>query len=163
MPGIGVAVTVDGVRHDDEVEACLPLTHYLHDRVSGGLPLGCEAAECGGCIVLVDGVAVKSCLMLAVQADGCEVTTVRGLADDDAVRCLARTFRRYVRRCAQCLPGLTVAAVDLLRDQEAVLSEQEIRARLAGVRCPCGDEADVVRAVREAADVLEALGTRTAG
>ncbi len=162
MPDIGV--TVDGVRHDDEVEAWLPLARYLRERVGGGgvVPPECETAECGGCTVLVDGAAVKSCLMLAVQADGCAVTTVEGLADDLVARPLARALRRHAQRCARCLPGLVVAATDLLRNRPDP-SEQEIHEGLAGVRCRCGDDADVVRAVRAAADSLGVWGARWTG
>jgi carbon-monoxide dehydrogenase small subunit len=157
LPGIGV--TVDGTRYEDEVDACLPLSQYLRERKSGGIPVDCPTAECGACLVLVDGVAVKSCLMLAVQTDGCTVTTVDGLADDATAHSLQKAFRRHVRRCTRCRPGLVVAAVELLRGCSSP-SEQEIHEGLSGVRCPCGSDADIVRAVCEAADAVQDADTQ---
>ena len=163
MPDIGVIV--DGVHHDDEVAACLPLSRYLRDRVGGdGLPPECATGECGACTVLVDGAAVRGCLLLAVQADGRAVTTAGGLGRDSAARLVRRALRRFGGAgCARCAPALVVSAVELLRDRPDP-SEQEIDAHLAGVRCRCGGRVEAVLAVREAAERLrEAARHRNSG
>ncbi|MEY9215238.1 2Fe-2S iron-sulfur cluster binding domain-containing protein [Thermobifida halotolerans] len=160
MPDIGV--TVDGVRYDDEVQARLPLAHYLRARGAGSdVPPGCETGECGACTVLVDGAAVRSCLMLAVQVDGRAVTTAGGLRRDDVARSVRRAFRRFrAAGCARCSSALVVAAVELLRECPDP-SEQEIGGRLAEVRCRCGGHVEAVLAVREAADRLWGAARQT--
>ncbi|MCO6004663.1 (2Fe-2S)-binding protein [Actinoallomurus purpureus] len=148
-----VSVDVDGVRYEDEVEARLLLTHYLRDRLGKvGTPIGCDTSNCGACTVLMDGLSVKSCSVLAVQADGHEITTVEGLGDGQDLHPMQRAFHEeHALQCGYCTPGMIMAALDLLRDN-ADPSDEEIRAGLEGNLCRCTGYQNIVRAVRRAAD-----------
>jgi carbon-monoxide dehydrogenase small subunit len=157
-----VTVTVDGIRYDDEVEPRLLLVHYLRERLGRtGTPVGCDTSNCGACTVLLDGVSVKSCSVLAVQADGAEVTTIQGLATDGELHPLQRAFHEnHALQCGYCTPGMIMAALDLLRDNPDP-SEDEIRHGLEGNLCRCTGYQNIVRAVQQAA--REGAGGRTAG
>jgi len=158
-----VSVTVDGVRYDDDVEPRLLLVHYLRDRLGKvGTPIGCDTTNCGACTVLLDGVSVKSCSVLAVQADGHEVTTIEGLASDGELHPVQRAFHdQHALQCGYCTPGMIMASVDLLRDNPRP-SDGEIREGLEGNLCRCTGYQNIVRAVREAAEEMapgEAAGS----
>lgn len=152
-----VSVTVDGVRYDDDVEPRLLLVHYLRDRLGKvGTPIGCDTTNCGACTVLLDGESVKSCSVLAVQADGHEVTTIEGLASDGELHPVQRAFHdQHALQCGYCTPGMIMASVDLLRDNPRP-SDGEIREGLEGNLCRCTGYQNIVRAVRQAADELSA-------
>ncbi len=147
-----VRLTVDGVDVDRQVEDRLLLVHLLTDELDrGGVHVGCDSTNCGACTVLLDGESVKSCTVLAVQADGHEVTTVRGLAADDAWHPLQREFNRcHALQCGYCTPGMIVAAHDLLR-RDPDPSDERIREGLEGNLCRCTGYENIVRAVQHAA------------
>ncbi|GAA4621526.1 (2Fe-2S)-binding protein [Actinoallomurus vinaceus] len=148
-----VSVDVDGVTYEDEVEPRLLLVHYLRDRLGKvGTPIGCDTSNCGACTVLMDGLSVKSCSVLAVQADGHEITTIEGLGDGQNLHPLQRAFHEeHALQCGYCTPGMIMAALDLLREN-ADPSDDEIRDGLEGNLCRCTGYQNIVRAVRRAAD-----------
>jgi aerobic carbon-monoxide dehydrogenase small subunit len=159
-----IEVTVDGVRYTDEVEPRLLLVHYLRDRLGKvGTPIGCDTSNCGACTVHVDGVSVKSCSMLAVQADGCAVTTIEGLSADGELHPMQQAFRdNHALQCGFCTPGMVMAALDLVRDNPEP-TDQEIRDGLEGNLCRCTGYQNIVRAVRAAAAAQAGRGARPAG
>jgi carbon-monoxide dehydrogenase small subunit len=148
-----IEVTVDGVRYDDEVEPRLLLVHYLRERLGKvGTPIGCDTSNCGACTVHVDGVSVKSCTMLAVQADGTQITTIEGLAQNGQLHPVQQAFHdNHALQCGFCTPGMIMASVDLLNDNPSP-SDEEIRHGLEGNLCRCTGYQNIVRAVRQAAD-----------
>ena len=158
-----IEVTVDGVRYTDEVEPRLLLVHYLRDWLGKvGTPIGCDTSNCGACTVHVDGVSMKSCSMLAVQADGCAVTTIEGLSANGALHPMQQAFRdNHALQCGFCTPGMVMAALDLLRDNPEP-TDQEIRDGLEGNLCRCTGYQNIVRAVRAAA-AAQATGAQPAG
>src|SRR6267154_3423191 len=114
-----VSVTVDGVAYRDEVEPRLLLVHYLRERLGKvGTVVGCDTSNCGACTVLLDGRSVKSCTVLAVQADGHDVTTIEGLAAGGELHPVQQAFHdRHALQCGFCTPGMIMAAVSLLADE----------------------------------------------
>lgn len=156
MPDI--SVTVDGVRYQDHVEPRLLLVHYLREVVGKtGTPVGCDTSNCGTCTVLMDGQSVKSCSVLAVQADGASVTTIEGLASANGngaggLHPVQKAFHaEHALQCGYCTPGMIMAAVDLLKDNPNP-SDAEIREGLEGNLCRCTGYENIVRAVRRAAE-----------
>ena len=149
-----ISVKVDGVRYDDDVEPRLLLVHYLRDQAGRtGTPIGCDTSNCGACTVLLNGRSVKSCSVLAVQADGAEVTTIQGLAGDSGgLHPLQEAFHEeHALQCGYCTPGMIMAAVDLLRENPAP-TEEEVRDGLEGNLCRCTGYQNIVRAVLRAAN-----------
>ncbi|HVE30766.1 MAG TPA: (2Fe-2S)-binding protein [Mycobacteriales bacterium] len=148
-----IEVTVDGVRYHDEVEPRLLLVHYLRERLGKvGTPIGCDTSNCGACTVHVDGASVKSCTMLAVQADGTQITTIEGLAQDGQLHPVQQAFHdTHALQCGYCTPGMIMASVDLLNHNPSP-SDEEIRHGLEGNLCRCTGYQNIVRAVRQAAD-----------
>jgi len=153
MPDI--SVTVDGVRYQDHVEPRLLLVHYLREVVGKtGTPIGCDTSNCGACTVLMDGQSVKSCSVLAVQADGASVTTIEGLAGSNGggLHPVQKAFHsEHALQCGYCTHGMIMAAVDLLRENPNP-SDAEIREGLEGNLCRCTGYENIVRAVRRAAE-----------
>ena len=147
-----VSVEVDGVTYDDDVEPRLLLAHYLRDRLGKvGTPIGCDTSNCGACTVLLDGMSVKSCSVLAVQADGKDVTTIEGLGDGRNLHPLQEAFHQeHALQCGYCTPGMIMASLDLIREN-ADPSDEEIREGLEGNLCRCTGYQNIVRAVRRAA------------
>ena len=146
-----VNLTINGQPRSDDVEPRVLLVHYLRD-VAGltGTHVGCETSLCGACTVLLDGQSVKSCSVLAVQADGAEITTIQGLANG-GLHPLQRAFHEeHALQCGYCTPGMILAASDLLRDNPHP-SDEEIREGLEGNLCRCTGYENIVRAVRRAA------------
>ncbi|GAA5018539.1 hypothetical protein GCM10023335_46260 [Streptomyces siamensis] len=143
-----ISVKVDGTTYEDEVEPRLLLIHYLRDRLGlTGTPIGCDTSNCGACTVDLDGETVKSCSVLAVQADSGEVTTVQGLARDGEWHPLQKAFHeRHALQCGYCTPGMIMAARDLLRENPAP-DPQEVREALEGNLCRCTGYQNIVRAV----------------
>jgi aerobic carbon-monoxide dehydrogenase small subunit len=149
-----INVKVDGVRYDDDVEPRLLLVHYLREQAGRtGTPIGCDTSNCGACTVLLNGRSVKSCSVLAVQADGAEVTTIQGLADDSGeLHPLQQAFHEeHALQCGYCTPGMIMAAVDLLSENPHP-TEEEVRDGLEGNLCRCTGYQNIVRAVQRAAD-----------
>ncbi|MER6470673.1 (2Fe-2S)-binding protein [Streptomyces collinus] len=147
-----ISVNVDGTTYEDDVEPRLLLAHYLRDRLGlTGTPIGCDTSNCGACTVDLDGATAKSCSVLAVQADGCEVTTIQGLAQDGEWTPLQRAFHeRHGLQCGYCTPGMIMAARDLLRENPHPTSD-EVRHALEGNLCRCTGYQNIVRAVLDAA------------
>ncbi|HEX6470974.1 MAG TPA: (2Fe-2S)-binding protein [Streptosporangiaceae bacterium] len=150
-----IKVEVDGVTYEDDVEPRLLLVHYLRDRLGKvGTPIGCDTTNCGACTVLMDGLSVKSCSVLAVQADGREITTIEGLGIDGQLHPMQRAFHEeHALQCGYCTPGMIMASLDLLREN-ADPSDEEIREGLEGNLCRCTGYQNIVRAVRHAADEM---------
>ncbi|MFE7859560.1 (2Fe-2S)-binding protein [Streptomyces sp. NPDC101209] len=148
-----ISVKVDGTTYEDDVEPRLLLVHYLRDRLGlTGTPIGCDTSNCGACTVELDGVSVKSCSVLAVQADGSEVTTVQGLAHDGELTALQRAFHdKHALQCGYCTPGMLMAARDLLREHPHPTTD-EIRHALEGNLCRCTGYQNIVRAVQAASE-----------
>jgi len=148
---VRISVTVDGERREDEVEGRTLLVHYLRERVGKvGTPVGCDTSNCGACTVHLDGRSVKSCTVLAAQADGCEITTVEGLANGEWHPVQAAFKESHALQCGYCTPGMIMAAIDLLRDNPTP-SEQEVRDGLEGNLCRCTGYHNIVKAVQAAA------------
>jgi carbon-monoxide dehydrogenase small subunit len=150
-----VAITVNGEPRADEVEPRLLLAHYLRD-VCGlrATNIGCDTTSCGACTVHVDGESVKSCTMLAAQADGASVVTIEGLADGDELHPVQAAFHaEHGLQCGFCTPGMVMAAAALLRENPRP-SETEIREGLEGNLCRCTGYHNIVRAVLAAAEAL---------
>jgi aerobic carbon-monoxide dehydrogenase small subunit len=148
---VRIQMAVDGQPYEDEVEARLLLVHYLRERLGKvGTVVGCDTSNCGACTVLLDGHSVKSCSLLAVQADGAAVTTVEGLANGEWHPVQSAFKECHAVQCGYCTPGMIMASVDLLRENPSP-SEQEIRDGLEGNLCRCTGYHNIVRAVQEAA------------
>ena len=147
-----MTVNVDGVRYDDDVEPRLLLVHYLREHAGRtGTPVGCDTTNCGACTVLLNGHSVKSCSVLAVQADGSEITTIQGLAENGELHPLQKAFHEeHALQCGYCTPGMIMAAADLLKDNPSP-TEEEVRDGLEGNLCRCTGYQNIVRAVLKAA------------
>ncbi len=146
-----ITLTVDSVTYADDVEPRLLLVHYLRE-VAGktGTPIGCDTTNCGACTVLMDGVSVKSCSVLAVQADGSDITTIEGMANGEWHPLQQAFHEEHALQCGYCTPGMIMAAADLLRENPDPTDEQ-IREGLEGNLCRCTGYQNIVRAVRRAA------------
>lgn len=156
-----VNLTINGQPRSDEVEPRLLLVHYLRE-VAGltGTHVGCESTLCGACTVLLDGKAVKSCTVLAAQADGASVTTVEGLAKDGKFHPIQEGFwEEHGLQCGYCTPGMMMAAVDLL-NRTTNPSEDEIRHALEGNLCRCTGYQHIIKAVQYAAEKMRAAAGR---
>ena len=150
-----IAVTVNGVRREDAVEPRLLLVHYLRE-VAGltGTHIGCDTSQCGACTVIVDGRAVKSCSVFAVQANGRSVTTVEGLADGAKLHPVQQAFwDEHGLQCGYCTPGFIMAAAYLL-DKNPNPTEDEIRRGLEGNLCRCTGYVNIVKSVQSAAKAM---------
>lgn len=147
-----ISVHVDGVQYTDEVEPRTLLVHHLRERLGKtGTVVGCDTSNCGACTVHLDGASVKSCTVLAVQADGHEVTTIEGLATEDGLHPMQEAFRdNHSLQCGYCTPGMIMASLDLLRDNPSP-SEEEIRDGLEGNLCRCTGYQNIVKAVQQVA------------
>jgi aerobic carbon-monoxide dehydrogenase small subunit len=151
-----VRVTVDGVRYADDVEPRMLLVQYLRERLGKtGTVVGCDTSNCGACTVHLNGQSVKSCSVLAVQADGSEVTTIEGLARDGQLHPMQQAFNdNHALQCGYCTPGMIMQAIDLLGDNPDP-SELEVRHGLEGNLCRCTGYQNIVRAVRDAAQKMK--------
>jgi carbon-monoxide dehydrogenase small subunit len=147
-----IRVTVNGTLHEAEVESRLLLVHFLRDRLRlTGTHIGCDTTHCGACTVLVDGEATKSCTMLAVQADGCEVMTVEGLERDGRLHPLQEGFwQEHGLQCGYCTPGMLMTGYALLaRNPDP--TEAEIRHAISGNLCRCTGYVNIVKSIQYAA------------
>jgi carbon-monoxide dehydrogenase small subunit len=143
-----ISTTVNGVPHSDEVEPRTLLVHYVRDDLGlTGTNIGCDTSSCGACTLHVNGESVKSCTMLAVQADGQELTTIEGLADGETLHPMQEAFRQcHGLQCGYCTPGMVMASVGLL-DENPTPTEQEVRLGLEGNLCRCTGYHNIVKAV----------------
>jgi carbon-monoxide dehydrogenase small subunit len=150
-----VSLTVNGTKYERDVEPRVLLVHFLRDALGlTGTHVGCDTSQCGACTVIVDGVAVKSCTMFAVQADGSEVLTVEGLAQDGKLHPIQEAFwEMHALQCGFCTPGLIMTTYELLQ-RTPNPSEEDIRVGLEGNLCRCTGYHNIVRAVQDAAGRL---------
>jgi len=149
---VPVSITVNGRLYEREVEPRLLLVHFIRDLGAlTGTKVGCDTSQCGSCTVLLNGVSVKSCTTLTVQADGTDVTTIEGLANGDVLHPLQESFwNKHGLQCGFCTPGMIMASHELLRSN-ADPSDTEIRHGLEGNMCRCTGYQNIVRAVHDAA------------
>ena len=150
-----VSITVNGKLQERDVEPRLLLVHFVRDVVGlTGTHVGCDTSSCGACTVQLDGETVKSCTVLAVQADGCAVRTIEGLAENGTLHPLQRAFREeHGLQCGFCTPGMIMASTALVDEAKALgrpLSDDEIRSGLEGNLCRCTGYQNIVNAVRSA-------------
>ena len=150
-----ISVNVDGERHEDDVEPRLLLVHWLRDSIGRvGTPIGCDTSNCGACTVLIDGRSAKSCSVLAVQADGSDVTTIQGLAQGEWHPVQTAFKECHGLQCGYCTPGMVLAAVDLLSENPDP-TETEIREGLEGNLCRCTGYHNIVKSVSYAAQLMK--------
>jgi aerobic carbon-monoxide dehydrogenase small subunit len=147
-----VALTVNGRRHEADVEPRQLLVYFLRETLGlTGTSVGCDTSSCGACTVLLDGESVKSCTVFSVQADGSEVTTIEGLASDGELHPVQQAFHeQHALQCGFCTPGFVMATVSLLQENPSP-TEEEIRRGLEGNLCRCTGYHNIVRAVEAAA------------
>jgi aerobic carbon-monoxide dehydrogenase small subunit len=145
---VPISITVNGEKHESQVEPRLLLAHYLRDHLGlTGTHLGCDTTSCGACTVHLNGEAVKSCTLLAVQADGAEVTTIEGMGRDEELHPLQEAFwTHHGLQCGYCTPGMIMAAADLL-SRNPDPSEHDVRHGLEGNLCRCTGYHNIVKAV----------------
>ena len=153
MPNL--SMTVNGKAVQGEVEAHTLLVQFLRENLDlTGTHVGCDTSQCGACVVHVNGAAMKSCTMLAMQAEGAEVTTIEGLADGDTLHPMQEAFRNnHGLQCGFCTPGMVMSAIDLV-NRNPNPSEEEIRDGLEGNICRCTGYHNIVKSVAEAARVM---------
>lgn len=150
-----ISLSVNGVTRQAEIEPRLLLAHLLRDELNlTGTHIGCDTSQCGACTVMVDGDVVKSCTVLAVQADGKEVTTVEGLGDMEQLHPIQQGFwEKHGLQCGFCTPGVMISMVGLLKENQNP-SEEDIRDALEGVICRCTGYQFIVSAVQHAAQLI---------
>ncbi|NIJ39899.1 carbon-monoxide dehydrogenase small subunit [Parvibaculum indicum] len=150
-----VAMTVNGKSVSADVEPRTLLVTYIRDTLGlTGTHIGCDTSQCGACVVHVDGKAVKSCTMLAAQAEGAEVTTVEGLAQDGELHPVQKAFREHHGlQCGYCTPGMIMTAVDLIR-RKPDLDEETVREQLEGNICRCTGYHNIVKAILAASNEM---------
>ncbi|HEY3764307.1 MAG TPA: (2Fe-2S)-binding protein [Gaiellales bacterium] len=150
-----VTMTVNGTSRTAEIEPRTLLVHLLRERLNlTGTHVGCDTSNCGACTVWLDGAAVKSCTVLAVQADGCEVTTIEGISSNGDLHPMQQAFHEnHALQCGYCTPGMVMAAVKLL-ERNPSPTDEEIRHGLEGNLCRCTGYENIVAAVRAASGVM---------
>ncbi len=155
-----INVRVDGASYSDDVEPRTLLVHYLREQLGKvGTVVGCDTSNCGACTVHLDGESVKSCTVLAVQADGSEVTTIEGIADGTTLHPMQRAFHeQHGLQCGYCTPGMIMASIDLVNNNPNP-SEHEIREGIEGNLCRCTGYVNIVRAVQQAAGEMSSTPT----
>jgi aerobic carbon-monoxide dehydrogenase small subunit len=155
--GQSITVTVNGEKKSAEVEARLLLVHFIRENLRlTGTHIGCDTTHCGACTVLVDGVPVKSCTMLAVQADGQQVTTVEALAASGSLHPIQAAFKEeHGLQCGFCTPGMMLTSIALLQEKPDP-TDDEIRWALSGSICRCTGYMNIVKAVKSAAAQMKA-------
>ena len=154
-----VSITVNGKQQSADIEPRLLLVHFIRDTLGlTGTNVGCDTSSCGACTIHVDGEAVKSCTMLAVQADGRSITTIEGMADDDGpMHPRQDAFQRnHGLQCGFCTPGMIMAAASFLRENPNP-TDEEVRLSLEGNLCRCTGYQNIVKAVERAAEIAGGL------
>jgi carbon-monoxide dehydrogenase small subunit len=152
---ISVNVTVNGQQRSGEVEPRLLLVHFIRDTLGlTGTHVGCDTSQCGACTVIMNGMAVKSCTVLAVQAEGAEITTIEGLAKNGELHPIQEGFwEEHGLQCGYCTPGMIMTAVDLLAKNPSP-SDEEIRKGIEGNLCRCTGYQNIVKSIRYAANKM---------
>ena len=148
-----INLTVNGVNHKDEIDTRVLLVDYLREKLElTGTHVGCDTSSCGACTIHIDGKAIKSCTMFAVQADGADVTTIEGMCQNGELHPIQEGFKdEHGLQCGFCTPGMIMTAADLLKNNSDP-SEEEIRCGLDGNFCRCTGYQNIVKAVQYAAD-----------
>jgi carbon-monoxide dehydrogenase small subunit len=156
-----IAVSVNGTTHEADVEPRTLLVYFIREHVGlTGTNVGCDTSTCGACTVLVGGKSVKSCTMLAVQADGMDVTTIEGMASDGQMHALQDAFHQHHGlQCGYCTPGMIMAADSLIRESGGHLTEAEVRLGLEGNLCRCTGYQNIVKSILAAAEEMSAAPT----
>ena len=154
---VKVRVKVNGVWYERDIEPRMLLVHFLRDELGlTGTKVGCDTTTCGSCTVLMNGKAVKSCTVLAVQADGAEITTIEGLSSDSKLHPIQEAFKdNFALQCGYCTPGMIMQTYYLLKENPSP-SEEEIRDGLHGNICRCTGYQNIVKAVQDASRRLRA-------
>ena len=149
-----VTLMVNGTLHKENVFDYMLLADFIREKLKlTGTHVGCDTSQCGACVIHIDGISVKSCTMLAVQADGCNITTIEGLADGDVLHPMQQAFHEnHGLQCGFCTPGMIMSAIELI-DGKPDISEAEIRQGLEGNLCRCTGYQNIVKSVHEAAKV----------
>jgi aerobic carbon-monoxide dehydrogenase small subunit len=157
---MNISVTVNGTTHQHDVEPRLLLVYYLREVLGlTGTNVGCDTTSCGACTIHLNGESVKSCTVLAVQADGADITTIEGLATDGQLHPMQQAFREHHGlQCGFCTPGMVMAAISLLNEHPDP-SEAEVREGLEGNLCRCTGYHNIVKAILAAAKSPTAAGT----
>lgn len=152
-----VSMTVNGKAVTADVEPRTLLVQYIREKLRlTGTHVGCDTSQCGACVIHVDGLAVKSCTVLAVQAEGAEVLTIEGLARDGKLHPVQEAFREHHGlQCGFCTPGMIMTAVDMIRRHPGGLDEKTIRAELEGNLCRCTGYHNIVKAIEAASQTLQ--------
>ncbi|NJN53699.1 MAG: (2Fe-2S)-binding protein [Anaerolineae bacterium] len=150
-----ISMTVNGKAHERDVEPRLLLVHFLRDELSlTGANIGCDTSQCGSCTIHMNGTAVKSCTVLAVQADGAEITTIEGLASNGNLHPMQQAFwDKHGLQCGFCTPGMIMASTKLV-EGNAHITDEEIRHGLEGNMCRCTGYENIVRAVKAGAQTM---------
>jgi carbon-monoxide dehydrogenase small subunit len=153
-----VTLTVNGKQHTVEVENRTLLVELLREKLAlTGTHVGCDTSQCGACVVHVDGISAKSCTMLALQAQGCAITTIEGLAEaDGTLHPMQEMFREHhALQCGFCTPGMVMSAIDLINRHPGGITEQEIREGLEGNLCRCTGYHNIVKAIAAAHPLMQ--------
>ncbi len=150
-----ITVTINGKQHSHNIEPRISLTQYLRETLNlTGTHIGCDTSSCGACTITLDGNAVKSCTLLAVQADGCDITTIEGMADGNNMHPIQEAFKEeHGLQCGFCTPGMVMTAADILKNNPNP-SEEEIRHGLEGNFCRCTGYHNIVKSIQHAADKI---------
>ena len=154
-----VSLTVNGKRVSGSAEDRTLLVHFLREHLGlTGTDVGCDTSQCGACVVHVDGMSAKSCTMLALQAEGCKITTIEGLAAaDGTLHPMQEMFREHhALQCGFCTPGMVMTAIDLVNSHPSGITEQEIREGLEGNLCRCTGYHNIVKAIAAAHPLMHA-------
>ena len=152
-----VEIEINGKKMSSEVEERQLLVHFLRDDLNlTGTHVGCDTSQCGACVIHLDGNAVKSCSMLAIQADSSSITTIEGLAEENKLHPVQEAFREnHGLQCGFCTPGMIMAAVDLIK-RKPVLNEKIVREELEGNLCRCTGYQNIVKSILAAAEKVQA-------
>ena len=151
-----LSIIVNGQRHVNEIADNILLVDYIRETLAlTGTHIGCDTSQCGACVVHVNGISVKSCTMLAAQADGAEVTTIEGISDGENLHPMQEAFHdQHGLQCGFCTPGMVMSAIELV-EKNKDLSEQDIREGLEGNICRCTGYHNIVKAVQTAASKMQ--------
>ena len=147
-----VTLTVNGKKYTQDVFDHVLLADFIREKLKlTGTHIGCDTSQCGACVIHLDGKSIKSCTMLAIQADGCDVLTIEGLADGDVLHPMQRAFHEnHGLQCGFCTPGMIMSAIELIKGKPDI-TEQEIRQGLEGNLCRCTGYQNIVKSIQEAA------------
>ena len=150
-----ISLTVNGVKHEAMVEPRQLLVYFLREQLGlTGTNVGCDTSTCGSCTILVNGKSIKSCTMLAVQAEGAEITTIEALAQNETMHPLQKAFHEtHALQCGYCTPGMIMAGLDLINNNDD-MSEDDIRTGLEGNLCRCTGYHNIVKAIQQASSEM---------